>query len=364
MPFALRLRGPVDAGALSAALRDVVGRHEALRTVFPVGRRRAVPARGSGRAGGAASSRWSRADEAGLAELTGQAARYAFDLAGELPVRAWLFELGADEHVLVLLMHHIAGDGWSLGAAAAGPGSRRTRRGWPATAPEWTTLPVQYADYTLWQRELLGGDDDHGQRAGPAGGVLAAALAGLPGAAGAADRPAAPGASPRYRGGHRRRRCARRAAPRAGGAGARAPGVTLFMVLQAALAVAADPARRRHRHPDRRAGRRPRATRRWTTWSGSSSTRWCCGRICRATRASRSCSRRVREQDLAAYAHQDVPFERLVEELNPARSAARHPLFQVMLASDEDTSRRVGGPGPGGRRTCRWPGTRPSSTCR
>ena len=101
VPFGWRLRGPVDAGALTAALGDLVGRHEALRTVYPVvdGQpyQHVIPA-----ALAAPEFTVVRTDETGLAELTGQAAQYVFDLADELPVRAWLFDLGPDECVLVL----------------------------------------------------------------------------------------------------------------------------------------------------------------------------------------------------------------------------------------------------------------------
>ena len=114
LPFAWRLAGELDAGALIAALGDVAARHESLRTVFAVRGRAALPAGDPGGAGagpghGDAPRRraswpgWSRPRRA-----------HEFDLAAELPVRAWLFTLAEREHVLVLLLHHIAGDGWSV----------------------------------------------------------------------------------------------------------------------------------------------------------------------------------------------------------------------------------------------------------
>ena len=97
--------------------------------------------------------------EAALAEALAAAARQGFDLASELPLRAHLFALGESEHVLLLVLHHIAGDGWSL-APLARDLARRLRGALPGHAPELPALPVQYADYTLWQHEVLGDESD------------------------------------------------------------------------------------------------------------------------------------------------------------------------------------------------------------
>ena len=150
-------------------------------------------------------------------------------------MRAWLLVAGPAEHVLVLVMHHIAGDGWSMGPLVRDLALAYAAR-LGGQAPEWAPLPVQYADYTLWQRELLGRRGGCREPGGRAAGVLAGALAGLPEELALPfDRLRPPVAS--YRGATvgfdvPARRCTGRWRRWRGECRA-----TLFMVVQAALAV-------------------------------------------------------------------------------------------------------------------------------
>src|SRR5262249_1888644 len=117
IPLAVRLRGGLDVGALGAGLGGVVGRDGGLRTVFP---ERVGGGRAGGLAVGAARVRLSvcGVSEGELAGALTAASQAGFDLSREVPLRAHLFALGAREHVLLLVLHHIAGDGWSLGPLA------------------------------------------------------------------------------------------------------------------------------------------------------------------------------------------------------------------------------------------------------
>ena len=217
-----------------------------------------------------------------------------------------------------------------------------TRPALPGAAPEWAPLPVQYADYTLWQRELLGDPADPDSLAAPqlgywragAGRAARGARAARPtgrarpaptsAAATVRVRAAAPTCTPRLR------ELARASDRR-----------SMFMVLHAGARGAAAPARRRHRHPARHADRRPRPTTALDDLVGFFvNTLVLRTDLSRRPDVRASCWRRVRDADLAAFAHQDVPFERLVEALNPARSPARNPLFQVMVGYQQRGRRR------------------------
>ncbi|MCQ4206657.1 non-ribosomal peptide synthetase [Streptomyces longispororuber] len=155
MSGALRLRGALDRRALGAALDEIVARHEVLRTTFPeqggrpeqrVGPPRSVPLPVLDADDG----------EDTVAAVCRAEATTPFDLASDLMVRARLVRLSDDHHVLVLGLHHIASDGWSLGVLLNELGVLYDsfRRGRPSPLPE---LRIQYADYAVWQRDWLAG---------------------------------------------------------------------------------------------------------------------------------------------------------------------------------------------------------------
>ena len=166
---------------MGAALADVVGRHESLRTLFaaPEGipRQLVIPAE-------RADFGWQIVDASGwpaarLQESIGAVARYCFDLVAEIPLRATLFRVGEDEHVLVAVVHHIAADGSSITPLVADLGVAYASR-CAGRAPDWAPLAVQYVDYTLWQRAQLGELDDSDSRIAAQLGYWEQALAGLP----------------------------------------------------------------------------------------------------------------------------------------------------------------------------------------
>ncbi|WP_405885118.1 non-ribosomal peptide synthase/polyketide synthase [Streptomyces sp. NBC_01384] len=327
MPLAWRLSGPLDRVALEKALADVVDRHESLRTVFPAADGvpvQQVLAPGTVRPKLTAAP----ADERDLTELLAAAAARGFDLATEPPLRAELFEVGPDEHVLLVVVHHIAGDGWSLGPLSADLATAYAAR-CRGEEPQWAPLPVQYADYTLWQQQLLGDAADQDSLLARQTAYWTRTLADLPEQIRLpADRhrPSVPS----HCGGHLAVELdaeLHAGLIRLG----REHGASAYMVLQAALAALLDKlgagtdipvgsliAGRTDQALDDLVGFFVNTLVLRTDTSGDPTFVELLGR--------------VREHALAAYAHQDLPFDHLVEALNPARSLARQPLFQVLLA--------------------------------
>ncbi|MEU9167206.1 amino acid adenylation domain-containing protein [Streptomyces sp. NPDC048420] len=318
IPSAWRLSGDLDVAALRAAVHDLVVRHETLRTVFPdeEGRARQLVL-----APGEVFFEVEDVDADRLAERLAQAGAYGFELDREPPLRVHVFRTSEREWTLLLLLHHIAGDEWS-----EAPLHRDLAHAYAARvegrAPEWEPLPVHYADYTLWQQRLL---DQVGERQL---GYWKRALAGLP------EELALPVDRPRplessYRGGS-----ADLALDAELAAGlnrlAREHGVSVFMVLQAAVATLLSRLGAGHDIPigSPISGRTDAAL---DDLVGFFLNTLVLRTDTSGDPAFGELLGRVRETDLAAFDHQDVPFERLVEALNPARSLARHPLFQVMV---------------------------------
>ncbi|MFJ4696529.1 amino acid adenylation domain-containing protein, partial [Streptomyces sp. NPDC088766] len=338
IPTTLRLTGTLDTDALRHALNDVVARHESLRTTI------VEDERGPGQVvhDPVPDSVPLPVAEVGEEELEArltEAAHHAFDLEGELPVRATLFRLSETEHVLLLLIHHIASDAWSrepLGRDLAAAYTARLQ----GRAPGWAPLAVQYADYALWQQEMLGDGTDPDTLAGRQLAHWKDTLTGLPEQLDLpTDRPRPAVAD--YRGD----RVEFTLDPGLHGRLtelARGTNTSTFMVLQAALAALLTRLGAGEDIPlgTPVAGRTDRAAEDLigffvntlvlrTDTSGDPTFR----ELLESTRRA----------DLAAYAHQDVPFERLVEAVNPTRTLAHHPLFQVMLIlstadADPDTT--------------------------
>ncbi|MEU8824340.1 amino acid adenylation domain-containing protein [Streptomyces sp. NPDC048636] len=328
MGLALRLSGHLDRAALGLALSDVLARHESLRTCFPDtdGRPRQhilTPAEADARVVLTVTEVTEDALDATVAAVVAE----GFDLAAGPAVRPRLLALGPGEHVLLVVLHHIVADGLSLAPLARDLGRAYTART-AGDAPQLPPLAVQYADYTLWQHSVLGGDEDADSPLGRQLAYWKRALAGLPEElALPTDRPRPPVLS--QRGDIVRFAIGAGLHERLTGL-ARAHGASLFMVFQSAVAVllgklgagtdiplGSAVAGRTDPALDELIGCFVNTVVFRNDLSGDPSFAELLGR--------------AREMALAAHAHQDVPFERLVEALNPERSLSRNPLFQVMM---------------------------------
>ncbi len=326
IPGALRLTGRLDAAAFHAALETVVGRHETLRTAI-------VEAQGEPRlhiadcattlplidlSGFPADAR-----EAQLSDLADLAGRRPFDLAHGPLLRAVLFRLAADDHALTLAMHHIIADGWSLEVLVrelTAAYAAQTR----GAAADLPPLPIQYADYAAWQRQWLAGDAMQRQLD-----YWKDQLAGLP------DRLELPADQPRPTVLSERGAVVGFALDE--GLSARLAevdqetGATPFMTVLAALGLLLS----RYSRQDDLAIGSPIAGRAETALEPLIG--FFVNTLVLRLRPNEALSFRAlldqaRHIALEAYASQDVPFERLVEELQPQRSLSHTPLFQVMCA--------------------------------
>ncbi|MFI6773701.1 amino acid adenylation domain-containing protein [Nocardia sp. NPDC050412] len=328
LPFAIRLTGNLDVPALRAAVADVLERHEALRTRFPVDGPDATP----------------RQDILSVAETlpnglevetTADPERVAallsagFDVTEHPPVRIRLFSDPArDEHLLVLVTHHISADGVSLAPLARDLATAYLART-AGIAPGWAPLPVQYADFALWQREVIGTEDDENSIAAQQLAYWRRQLAGVSESARLPlDRPrpaqaSMHGAATEF------------AVPADVHASladlARQHNSSLFMVVHAALAALLA----------RLSGGSDIAIGTPIAGRGSAELDDLVGMFVNTLTLRTDVDRdapfaafveQVRETDLSAFANAEIPFERVVEEVLPARAVSANPLFQVMLS--------------------------------
>ncbi|WP_296548972.1 non-ribosomal peptide synthetase, partial [Rhodococcus sp. (in: high G+C Gram-positive bacteria)] len=324
IPLALRMTGALDVEALRDAVADLVARHESLRTVYPEAE--------SGPVQHILTAAQATVDltpediaaadlEARMREIVSA----GFDVTTNVPVRMHLLRVSAEDHVLVTVVHHISADGSSMVPLVRDVMTAYAARA-AGTEPAWAPLDVQYADYALWQREALGSEDDPDSTAAQQLAYWRESLADLPDQLDLPlDRPRP--AQQNFRGDRVEFRI---------GADvhgelrdlARAQNATVFMAVHAAfaallarlsgsgdIAVGTPIAGRDQQATDDIIGMFVNTLVLRLQVDGGNSF----GDLLAA----------ARETDLQAFAHADVPFERLVEVLNPARSTARHPLFQV-----------------------------------
>ncbi|MCA1612832.1 MAG: condensation domain-containing protein [Acidobacteria bacterium] len=325
VPAAVRLVGPLDVPALRRTLVEVVGRHEVLRTTFAAADGRPLQV-----VAPAAELPLPLRDLSALPEaerkaeahrLAAEEARLPFDLSAGPMLRAGLLRLGASEHVLLLTMHHIVSDGWSQSVLVREMATlyEAFSAGRPSPLPE---LPIQYADFAVWQREWLRGETLEAQL-----GYWRQRLGGAPSLELPSDRPRPAVQSAR---GSAQGFMLPAPLARSLKALSEQENVTMFMLLLAGfktllhrytgqqdIVVGTDVANRNWAETEALIGFFVNQLVLRTDLAGGPTFRELLGR--------------VRETALGAYAHQDLPFDKLVETLRPDRAASRTPLFQAKL---------------------------------
>ncbi|WP_278264596.1 non-ribosomal peptide synthetase [Nocardia sp. AG03] len=340
IPFALRLSGDLDVAALDAAVLDVLGRHESLRTRFP-----AVDGTPVQEIRTVAEVLPKGLEVETTTEVLTRVAELAeagFDVTGEVPLRVRLLTDGsAADWLLVFVVHHISADGASLAPLARDLMTAYVARA-GQQAPAWTPLPVQYADFALWQREVVGADDEPGSGAAAQLDYWREQLAGLPPLLELPqDRPRP--AVPTLRGATTELRLPAEVHTRLNQL-ARDHKSSLFMVVHAALAVllarlsgTADIA-----IGTAVAGRGERALDELVGMFVNTLT------LRTPLDPAGSFDEAVdlaRDTDLGAFAHADLPFERVVEVVAPGKGSAHNPLFQVALTFSNNEAAALELPG-------------------
>ncbi|UAK33211.1 amino acid adenylation domain-containing protein [Nocardia asteroides] len=331
--YPLRFDGPLDLEALRSAIDDVVARHESLRTTFPehegtpyqqVHPAGPVPVPTIELGGGALDA---------AAELEGELAQdaaYVFDLQGEPLLRLRLFILDPQTHVLSILMHHIIADRRSCQIFVADL-TRAYRARLRGESPDWPELGIQFADFAMWEREVFDRGPGRGEVSAYGQALLddwREALAGMPDEIAVAhDRPRPPVLG---HNGLSTTRVVPAATWQIAKAHAEAAGATDFMLCQAVsaatvhalgggedLPIGVAVANRLDAVTEDMIGLFANMVVLRNDLSGDPTPRVVLGR--------------VRDSALDAITRQGVPFERLVETLNPPRSLSRNPLFQVVM---------------------------------
>ncbi len=336
----LRLEGELDCAALRGALAALVERHEILRTRYLLSEE-GRPVQRVAAAGGIELP-LVELDASAPDEEEAQILRFAaalraqpFDLSRDAPLRVALLRLSARSHVLLRVTHHIAIDGWSNAIFNRELAALYERRRRGDTAP-LAALPLQYADYAAWQRHWLQGEALERQIAFWREELRGLSVVELP-----TDRPRPPVQT--FRGGRQSLLLPQALADRLTALG-RSERATLFMTLLAAFQVLL------HRYTGQEdiavgspiAGRTRVETEELIGCFVN--TLVYRNAVC-GDQTFRQFLARVREGALKAYEHQDVPFEKLVEELNPERSLNHAPLFQVLFAVQNAPRQRLALPG-------------------